>query len=63
MLADYIEGIKVDRELADKGLGWLNRLLYYNRKPSTVLERADYLYKQLQFPGWCRESGGNLKSA
>lgn len=50
-LADYIEAIKIDQELAETGPGWLNRFLYYDeRRPSTVLDRANYLYEQLRLP-------------
>jgi len=48
-LADYIESVKIDYDVAE-GPGWLERLLYYNREPSSALKRAEYLYKQLQLP-------------
>ncbi len=48
-LKDYIESIKVDTELAE-GPGWLDHLLYYDRKPSSVIDRARYLHEQLQLP-------------
>jgi tetratricopeptide (TPR) repeat protein len=48
-LEDYIAAIQVDAELAE-GPGFIDRLLYHNRKPSSVLGRANYLYEQLQLP-------------
>lgn len=48
-LADYIESIKIDYDIAE-GPGWLNHLLYYNEEPSSVLKRAEYIYKQLELP-------------
>ena len=48
-LADYIESLKIDAE-AVKGPGFIDRLLYYNEKPSSIRARAEYLYKQLQLP-------------
>lgn len=48
-LEDYVAAIKIDAELAE-GPGFIDRLLYYNRKPSSVLGRANYLYEQLQLP-------------
>ena len=48
-LEDYIESIRVDRDLAD-GPGVVERLLYYEKKPSSVIARANYIYKQLKLP-------------
>ena len=48
-LADYIEAIKIDYDIAE-GPGWIEHLLRYDKKPSSVLRRAEYLYKQLQLP-------------
>lgn len=48
-LEDYIKAIEIDPELAD-GPGIVDHILYYDRKPSTVLLRANYLYEQLQLP-------------
>ncbi len=48
-LEDYIESIKLDYDLAE-GPGWLNHLLYHDREPSSVLKRAEYLYRQFQLP-------------
>lgn len=48
-LADYIKSINVDAEIAD-GPSWVDHLLYHNRKPSSVLSRAEYIYKQLKLP-------------
>ncbi|NQV99923.1 MAG: hypothetical protein HQ483_09530 [Rhodospirillales bacterium] len=48
-LADYIDSIKIDFDLAD-GPGWIEHLLYYDNKPSSVVGRAEYLYKQLKLP-------------
>ncbi len=48
-LADYIESIKIDYDIAE-GPGWLNHLLYHDKEPSSVLKRAEYLYQQLQLP-------------
>jgi len=46
---DYIEAIKIDYDLAE-GPGVLNRLLYHDRTPSSVLKRAEYLHRQFQLP-------------
>lgn len=48
-LEDYVEAVKIDYDLAD-GPGWIDHLLYYDKEPSSVLKRAEYLYKQLQLP-------------
>ncbi len=48
-LEDYIEAIKLDYDLAE-GPGWIQHILYYDKKPSSVLGRAKYLYTQLQLP-------------
>ncbi len=48
-LEDYIQAIKIDPDLAD-GPGIVDHILYYSRKPSSVLGRANYLYEQLQLP-------------
>lgn len=48
-LKDYIKSINIDAEIAD-GPSWVDYLLYHNRKPSSVLTRAEYIYKQLQLP-------------
>ncbi|NQV45167.1 MAG: tetratricopeptide repeat protein [Rhodospirillales bacterium] len=48
-LADYVEAVKIDYDLAD-GPGWVDHLLYYDKKPSSVLTRARYIYEQLQLP-------------
>ena len=48
-LGDYIEAARVDLDLAE-GPGVVERILYYERKPSSVLGRAEYLYKQLKLP-------------
>ena len=48
-LEDYIKAIEIDPELAD-GPGIVDHILYYDRKPSNVLLRANYLYEQLQLP-------------
>jgi len=48
-LKDYIASAKTDRDIAE-GPGWINRLLYHDRKPSSVIDRAQYLYEQLQLP-------------
>ncbi|MCH7863823.1 MAG: tetratricopeptide repeat protein [Proteobacteria bacterium] len=48
-LKDYIESARVDLDLAE-GPGVIERILYYERKPSSVLGRAEYLYKQLKLP-------------
>ncbi len=48
-LADYIESARVDLDLAE-GPGVVERILYYEKKPSSVLERAEYIYKQLKLP-------------
>ena len=48
-LADYIESIKIDHDIAE-GPGWIEHLLRYDKKPSSVLRRAEYIYQQLQLP-------------
>jgi len=48
-LKDYIESIRLDRDLAD-GPGVVEQILYYDKKPSSVLGRAEYIYKQLKLP-------------
>ncbi len=48
-LLDYIEAIKIDYDLAD-GPGWIEHLLHYNKEPSSVLKRAEYIYQQLKLP-------------
>jgi tetratricopeptide (TPR) repeat protein len=48
-LADYIQSLKVDAE-AVEGPGVIQRLLYHDEKPSSIRDRAEYLYKQLQLP-------------
>ncbi len=46
---DYIDSARVDFDLAE-GPGVVERLLYYEKKPSSVLKRAEYIYKQLKLP-------------
>jgi len=48
-LKDYIESINIDSDIAD-GPSWVDHLLYHNKKPSSVLSRAEYIYKQLKLP-------------
>ena len=48
-LEDYIESLKVDAESVE-GPGVIDRLLYHDEKPSSIRDRAEYLYKQLQLP-------------
>ena len=48
-LADYIESLKTDAESVE-GPGVIERLLYHDEKPSSIRDRAEYLYKQLQLP-------------
>lgn len=48
-LEDYIQSLKVDAESVE-GPGVINRLLYHDEKPSSIRDRAEYLYKQLQLP-------------
>jgi len=48
-LKDYINSINVDAEIAD-GPSWVDHLLYHNRKPSSILSRAEYIYLQLKLP-------------
>ena len=48
-LKDYVEAVKIDYDLAE-GPSWVERLLYYDDKPSSALARAQYIYKQLQLP-------------
>jgi len=47
-LASYIDSLKVDAE-AVEGPGIIDKILY-NPRPSTVRDRAQYLYEQLQLP-------------
>mgnify|MGYP001234548069 FL=1 len=48
-LEDYIASLKVDAD-AVEGPGIVDRLLYHDEKPSSIRDRAVYLYKQLQLP-------------
>jgi len=48
-LKDYIQSINIDSDIAD-GPSWVEHLLYHNKKPSSVLARAEYIYKQLKLP-------------
>ena len=48
-LESYIEGLKVDEE-AVSGPGVINKILYGLQKPSSVRDRARYIYEQLQLP-------------
>jgi len=48
-LADYISSINIDADIAD-GPSWVDRLLYHDKKPSSVITRAEYIYKQLKLP-------------
>jgi len=48
-LDDYILSAKTDLDLAD-GPGVMDRIIYYDKKPSSVIARARYLYKQLKLP-------------
>ena len=48
-LTDYVEAIKIDYDLAE-GPGWIDHILYYDKKPSSALARAKHIYKQLQLP-------------
>lgn len=48
-LADYVAAIRTDEGAVD-GPGWIDRLLYGNPNPSTVRDRARYIYEQLKLP-------------
>lgn len=48
-LGDYIDSVRVDLDLAE-GPGVIDRILYYEKEPSSVLGRAEYLYRQLKLP-------------
>ena len=48
-LADYTASMQIDREIAS-GPGWIDWLLHYDRKPSSVAGRARYLRDQLRKP-------------
>ncbi|NQU61302.1 MAG: tetratricopeptide repeat protein [Rhodospirillales bacterium] len=48
-LKDYVESIRLDRDLAD-GPGVIQRILRYDKKPSSILGRANYIYEQLKLP-------------
>ena len=48
-LDSYIAALKVDDEVVE-GPGVVHRILYANPRPSTVRDRARYIYEQLQKP-------------
>jgi tetratricopeptide (TPR) repeat protein len=48
-LKDYIESVRLDLDLAE-GPGVVQRILYYDTKPSSILLRAEYIIKQLKLP-------------
>ncbi|MBC8338031.1 MAG: tetratricopeptide repeat protein [Rhodospirillales bacterium] len=48
-LKDYIESVRLDKDLAD-GPGIVAQILYYEKEPSSILKRAEYLYKQMKLP-------------
>ncbi len=48
-LEDYLDSIRADRDIAG-GPGWIERLLHHSDRPSSVLDRARYLYREFQKP-------------
>ena len=48
-LDDYVLSVKSDADLGE-GPGVIAHILYYDRKPSSVIDRAKYIYEQLQKP-------------
>ncbi|MBL6959454.1 MAG: tetratricopeptide repeat protein [Rhodospirillales bacterium] len=48
-LKDYIESARLDMDMAE-GPGVIDQILYYDNKPSSILERAKYIFKQLKLP-------------
>jgi len=48
-LEDYISSINIDYEIAE-GPSWVDHLLYHDKKPSSVIARAEYIYLQLKLP-------------
>lgn len=48
-LDDYVLSVRTDADLGE-GPGVIARILYYDRKPSSVIDRAKYIYEQLQKP-------------
>jgi tetratricopeptide (TPR) repeat protein len=48
-LKDYIESARLDLDLAE-GPGVIQQILYYDKEPSSILKRAQYIYRQLELP-------------
>ena len=48
-LKDYIESIRIDLDVAE-GPSIIEHILYYDKNPSSILKRAEYLHKQLKLP-------------
>jgi tetratricopeptide (TPR) repeat protein len=48
-LEDYIKSARIDFELAE-GPSVIQQILYYDKKPSSILKRAEYIYMQLKLP-------------
>jgi tetratricopeptide (TPR) repeat protein len=48
-LKDYIESVRLDLDMAE-GPGVVQRILYYDKEPSSILKRAEYIIKQLKLP-------------
>jgi len=48
-LKDYVESIRTDAK-AVEGPGLVNKILYGNSRPSTIRNRAKYIYEQLKLP-------------
>ena len=48
-LDDYVLSVKADADLGE-GPGIIAHILYYDRKPSSIIDRAKYIYVQLQKP-------------
>ncbi len=48
-LEDYVLSVKADADLGE-GPGVVAHILYYDRKPSSIIDRARYIYEQLQKP-------------
>ena len=48
-LKDYIESARIDFDLAE-GPSIIQQILYYDKKPSSIMKRAEYIYLQLKLP-------------
>jgi tetratricopeptide (TPR) repeat protein len=48
-LKDYIESARIDFGLAE-GPSVIQQILYYDKEPSSILKRAEYIFMQLKLP-------------